>query len=553
LWTHFYDPHLPRRVEPPFDAIPDPYRAEIAYADAQLARVLEAVERAANGRPTWILFTSDHGESFGEHGELTHGIVAYDSTLHVPLIVVGPGAPRGERTTLFARHMDLAPTLLAAAGLPAPKGLRGRDLLRAHATGARAGEDEVLGWFESHGAKGLGWATLEGIRTGRWKYTGAPAPEELYDVVRDPGETANLAAQEPEERARLAALFNEFRSKHAGRRSSRRKNLSLAEREQLAALGYIEAPAPFDKGEEPDPRQFVAAHGWVEQARVSAMNGEYAAAIDLLETLVESPSIQALVLRSLGRVYEEAGRSQDAIRAYRRYIELTRASEARLGLARMLLRVGQHGEALDALASLPAADANVAPLRAVALARLDRGAEARATLDTSFSDSPVQRRHQRSNLVLFVAPAADGESELRSLLAAAPDDALLESRLGYYLAIWGSAAQREEALALLRGAAALEPRNAEIQANLGWGAYRRDETEEAIRALEAALSLDPERPMDQYRLAQALERGGDRRRAREQVAAAVRASPGAYWSREANALLSRLESESDPSPDEKGS
>ncbi len=543
LWTHFYDPHLPRKVEPPFDAIADSYRAEIAYADAQLARLLAAVERAAAGRPTWIVFTADHGESLGEHGELTHGLVAYDSTLHVPLIIAGPTAPRGERTKLFARHVDLLPTLLTAAGLPVPEGLPGRELMRAAAAASDSEGDDVVGWFESHGPRGLGWSAIEGIRTPRWKYTGVPAPEELYDVLRDPGETSNLAEQEAEARARLAARFSELRARHDEGPSSRREEIGLAEREQLAALGYIEAPARFGAGQEPDPREFVAVHGWVEQARQSALNGEYEAAIDVLETLAESPSVQALVLRSLGRIYEEAGRSDDAIRAYGRYIDLTGSSEARLGLARTRLRAGQPELALSALASLAAADQSVAPLRALALARLGRLAEARATLDESFARRPARRRQQRAQLVLVDAPVPDGESELRGLLAEAPEDPLLRSRLGYYLAIWGSEAQREEALAMLRDAAAAQPRDAEIQSNLGWGAYRRGETAEAIRGLEAALALDPARPMDQYRLAQALGRSGDRERALEQVSAALRANPGAYWSRDAKALRNTLESE----------
>jgi arylsulfatase A-like enzyme/thioredoxin-like negative regulator of GroEL len=540
LWTHFYDPHLPRKIEPPFDAIADPYRAEIAYADAQLARVLEALERTAAGRPTWIVFTADHGESLGEHGELTHGLVAYDATLHVPLILVGPGAPRGERSKRFARHVDLVPTLLAAAGLPVPEGLPGRDLLRAAADTAVA-EDESVGWFESYGSTGLGWAAIEGVRTARWKYTAAPAPEELYDILKDPGETSNLAAEEPEERARLAAIFSALRAAPPNARESRREDIGLEEREQLAALGYIEAPARFDKGQEPDPRRFVAVHGWVEQARQAAFNGEYQHAIELLETLAESPSVQALVLRSLGRIYEEAGRADDAIRSYRRFIKLTGSTEARLGLARVQLRSGRPRMALTALRSLPSRDPSVAPLRALALARLGRLVAARKTLDESFAGE--RRLRQRSNLVLLDAPVPDGESELRGLLAEAPADALLKSRLGYYLAVWGSETHKQEALGLLREAAASEAKEVEIQSNLGWGAYRRGEPLEAIRGLEAALALDPSRPMDQYRLAQAFERSGDPQRALEQVSAALRESPGAYWSPDAKALRSLLESE----------
>jgi len=117
LWVHLYDPHSPRDPPAPFAAMEDPYAAEIAYADAQVARLLDAVERATAGQDTLIVVIGDHGESLGEHDEPTHGITAYDSTLHVPLIAVGPGFPPGERTARFVQSVDVTPTILAAIRL----------------------------------------------------------------------------------------------------------------------------------------------------------------------------------------------------------------------------------------------------------------------------------------------------------------------------------------------------------------------------------------------------------------------------------------------------
>jgi arylsulfatase A-like enzyme/Flp pilus assembly protein TadD len=539
LWAHFYDPHTPRQVDPPFDELPDVYRGEIAYADAQLARLLDGVEGSARGRPTLVVFTADHGESLGQHGESTHGIVAYDSTLHIPLILAGPGVPRGERAQVFARHVDLLPTVLELVGLATPEGLSGRDLLRA---AARAGEsdDGAVGWFESHGAEGIGWAPVEGVRTPRWKYTASPAPVELFDVLADPHETRNLAEREPQVVEVVAELYRQ-QKQAAVAPDSKRSELDLEEIEQLAALGYVQTAAPTTDGEAPDPRDFVAVHGWVESARSFAFSGRYDAAIELLETLVESPAVRLLVLRTLAPVYEAAGRVDDAIRIYRRSIEQSDSDEVRLGLARALIRAGRPAEALAEVESIRSLERAAMHVRAVSLARLGRLDEARRTIDEGFAGSELLRLQTRSHLVLSSAPLPDGERELRGLFAKAPDDPVLMSRLGYYLALWGAPEQGDEALELLGRAAALSPDDAEIQGNYGWGAHRRGAGEASARALEAAVRLDGMDPTNHFRLAQALADGGEVQRALEEARIAIAASPAAEWVADARALIARLE------------
>jgi arylsulfatase A-like enzyme/Flp pilus assembly protein TadD len=540
LWAHFYDPHAPRFVEPPFDELGDTYRGEIAYADAQLARLLEGVERNAHGRPTLIVFTADHGESLGQHGEETHGLVAYDSTLHVPLILAGPGIPRGERAQHYARHVDLLPTILERVGLPVPDGLSGRSLVRAVAASEPESDEGAVGWFESHGAEGLGWAPIEGVRTGRWKYTASPEPVELFNLLEDPNETANLAEQEPEVRELLAALYTQQKDAAPGI-DSQRPDLDLEELERLAALGYIQAPARSAGGKAPDPRDFVAVHGWVESARGFAFKGEYGAAIDLLETLVESPSVRPLVLRSLAAIYEAAGRQADAILTYRRYVEVSDSDEARFGLARALVRAARPKEALAVLDSLRTSAPEAVQVRAAASARLGRMDEARTLLDAGYAGNDTLRRRTRAQLVLSAAPLPDGERDLRELLEGASDDAVVTSRLGYYLALWGTPEQGDEALGLLRRAAVASPQDAEIQANLGWGAYRLGGAEESVRALESAVRLDDADPTNRYRLALALARQGESLRSLDELRAALAASPGADWAKEGRALARQLE------------
>src|SRR4029078_9490006 len=119
LWVHYYDPHAP--YEPP-GALAErfrsqPYDGEIAFVDTQLARLLRALEEKGALAQTVVLATADHGESLGEHGEETHGLFVYHSTVRVPWIVAGPGIAAGRVSGTVARGIDVLPTLLDYAGL----------------------------------------------------------------------------------------------------------------------------------------------------------------------------------------------------------------------------------------------------------------------------------------------------------------------------------------------------------------------------------------------------------------------------------------------------
>ena len=545
LWAHYYDPHLPHELRPSFEGLGDPYAAEIAYADAELARLLEGVERAAGERDTLVVFTSDHGEAFGEHGEPTHGVLAYDATLHVPLVLAGPGIPRGVRSDVLARHADIVPTLLRLVGLPVPEDLPGRDLVQAARRGAEDGDEAVFGYFESRGPHfELGWAAIEGVRTRRWKFTASPEPQELYDVLADPREVNNRIGAEPEVHQRMEEVHGELQRSFAGSaRPSAIANLSPEEEERLAALGYVAAPKKRPTGMAPDPRPLVGVWHWIEGARALAQAGSWERAIETLETLRHSRSVKTVVLRTLAPLYEVLGRHDAAEAAYREYIELTGSREAHLALARVALSDGAPERALDSLDALPSRAPAVEFLRARALMRLDRVEEARAGVDAAFSapGSGNPRLHHRAALAVDVAPLEGGEEELRALLAEAPEDPLLESWLGYYLAVWGRPEQGDEARALLESAAAASPESPQIQSNLGWGAHQLGRPETALAALERALEIDPGRFQDRARLGLLLAQAGDSDGAEEALRTALRGHPGAAWADRARRTLESLE------------
>lgn len=235
-WVHFYDPHAD--YDPPDDfreRYPrDPYRAEIAYADHQLGVLIDFVlERWPDGR-TMVIVTSDHGESRGEHGELTHFLTLYDATQRVPLVVAGPGVPAGRVVEAQVRLADVAPTVLAAAGLVPEAELDGRDLAPLWSGATEPERPAYLETFATHDA--FGWSPVYGLRTPRNKYLRAPRPE-LYDLAADPGELDDLAEAEPGLVRELDALL-EARFE-GGLPVAPTLAPDAEERARLESLGYV--------------------------------------------------------------------------------------------------------------------------------------------------------------------------------------------------------------------------------------------------------------------------------------------------------------------------
>ncbi|HET8644195.1 MAG TPA: sulfatase, partial [Vicinamibacteria bacterium] len=191
-WVHLFDPHAPYAPPAPFKArfAARPYDGEVAYADAQLGRLVSWLDRSGARGRTLVVVTSDHGEGLGEHGEDEHMLFVYDATLRVPLILSQPGAlPGGKVVAGQFRSVDLLPTVLELLGLAAPatSGASRAEQVRA---GTRIPDNES--YAESlYGSLHFGWAPLRALRAEGWKYIDAPRAE-LYRVSEDPGELRNL-------------------------------------------------------------------------------------------------------------------------------------------------------------------------------------------------------------------------------------------------------------------------------------------------------------------------------------------------------------------------
>jgi arylsulfatase A-like enzyme/Flp pilus assembly protein TadD len=546
LWAHYYDPHEPRNVRPHLTEMLDGYAAEIAFADEQLGRLLEGVREAAGDREVLLVFTADHGESLGEHGEATHAFLAYDAVLHVPLVLAGPGIPQGVRSDAYARHVDLVPTILRTVGLPVPPQLPGRDLVAA-AGGGPEDDPEVVGYFEARLPNDShGWAVIEGVRTGRWKFTAVPDPQELYDILNDPDEQQNLAAEKPDVIDRMEALREELYARQDTLQlPNRKREVDAEERERLAALGYIDSGGSYAPDEAPDPRRFARAVGMISGARSLAIRGDFDGAIEMLTALAGSRALRGMALNALGPIYREAGRMEDAIATYEDYLELTGDKAALLTLGELYLEKGEPARTLELLDDPSFAPNRALVIRARALAELDRIAEAREELDRAFPRIDAARREARASLTVAYGPLPDGEADLRALLDEAPGDPpLLQARLGMYLAAYGGPERREEAGRILDAAAEAAPEDVKVLSAAARGYDAIGRSEDAVATFERLLALDASRHEDRARLAFVLRRTGEPQRARALLEESLaRAMTGEPWTPAARRALAQLRRE----------
>jgi len=247
LWVHLYDCHAPYRPPPPFDRqyAADPYLGEVAGVDAGLAPLFD--ELRSGKTPPLLVVTGDHGESLGEHGELTHGLFAYEATLHVPLLVWSPGLVPSGSDARLARHIDIVPTILAEVGAGKPAGLPGASLL------GPPPDPKETSYFEALSASlNRGWAPLRGEVGGGAKYIDLPIPE-LYALDSDAKEEHNLFSRDD---SRVRVLKNAI---PAGAGKVAPRSSSSEERARLQSLGYITGTAAprGHYGPEDDPKNLV--------------------------------------------------------------------------------------------------------------------------------------------------------------------------------------------------------------------------------------------------------------------------------------------------------
>ncbi len=468
LWVHLYDPHAPYAPPQPYA---QSYDGEIAYVDAQVGRLLAALDRSK----TVIVVAGDHGEALGEHGELTHGLLLYQATLHVPMFIAGPDiGPRAIREP--ASLADIAPTVAALVlGQTFSSDGVALDLTHEPARRDLYAETAYPAIF--------GWSELASVHRGGMKLIESTHPE-LYDLAADPHEQRNVLDQERRSFRSLAGALTAIRS--TARTPATNTPVDDETRRRLASLGYI-APAGNSSraGSRPDPAAMAPLFRIFEEANASNANRNDEAIAKLRSIVAQDPA-NPVFRGSLARALRQSGRLREAIPLYREAVAMApEDSEAWYNLA-------------------------------VALQEAGLTKEAGVAIRESLRRDP--RRPEAHN-ALGIALLAEGnpnaaEGEFAKAIELDPGDARAFTNLGN---VHRGAGRLEDAAREYEQALALAPNYADALNGMGVVEVQRDRPQQAIIWFDRALKAAPDFYEAQLNRGIALQLAGDRAAAAAQL------------------------------------
>ena len=319
VWVHYFDPHAPYAPPAPFAGrYPGkPYLGEVASMDAQLGRLVQAFEQHVPG-PRAIIVTGDHGEGLGDHGELQHGHLMYQSTMRVPMVVVAPGvAASVEQTPVSIRRVFH--TLLDIAGIEA------KDSLRSVPREVVLGE--AMKPFLSYGWQPQIMA-IEGTRKAIFAGT-----TEVYDLSADAAETQNLGSG-----ANLPAPMRKSLDDYPVPSIDVAKApaaLSDEAKRSLASLGYVSAGStPVVRKDAPRPADMVRLFEVIERAGSLFVQERYREAIPLLQSILEADPYNLDAALRLATSYSALGQEAQALATFKRAAAIApRSPDVRVYLA----------------------------------------------------------------------------------------------------------------------------------------------------------------------------------------------------------------------------
>jgi len=483
LWVHVYDPHAPYEPASPFrEQYPDvPYYGEVAATDDALGKFLRPI---LEERPeTLVIVTGDHGEGQGEHGELTHGLFAYEETLHVPLILYEKNriAPRREKA--FVRHADIVPTLLARLGLEKPAELTGESLLDL-----KAPRDT---YFEAlWGTLNLGWAPLVGMIHDGHKYIDLPLAE-LYDLRKDPVEKKNLLAEDRRMTTRIRELLA---SAAPNPRQNSERNVTPDEAKKLLSLGYLTGTAAAKKTytADDDPKNLVQYYARLNAAIEHYRKGEWDEAVGVAEKLARERPEMSMAKDLLALVLQQTEHGAQAEQVLRDAVAAGTASDTmkkRLGL--MLSEKGEAAEAVRLLSAF--ADTNDPALLnayGIALADLGRPRLAVQQFQRALQIDP-KNALAFQNLGIVALRAGDINAAGINLTRALELNPKMPRALNTLGVVHARRNDLPRAVDAWQRAVALDPRQYDALFNLGMVAGRAGRRDEARRALTQFVDTAP--------------------------------------------------------------
>jgi Flp pilus assembly protein TadD len=357
LWVHFFDPHADYAAPPPWPSVHpgDPYRAEVAFVDQQVGRLLETLRRRRTSRELRLVVTSDHGEGLSDHDESTHGALIHTTTIRVP-ILVRTGSYEPDFVAAPVSVERIPATLLALLGLDPELNPGSAPELTDPPTPVHA--ETLYPYFN------FGWSGLRSREENGWRLITGPS-DRLYRIVDDPGEVRNVAAAHPEIVADLKeGLEEEWAKQEATAFRAAPRDLSADEAEALRSLGYV-AGGTDDHQVDGDRAFRTGADPHLRLAIVDSINlgltllrdARPSEAVDTLRRVVEEEPANRFALEHLARALRDAGRLEEARATFREAVATGRCPElVHLELANVEKQLENRAGAEEALAGALAAN-----------------------------------------------------------------------------------------------------------------------------------------------------------------------------------------------------
>lgn len=493
-WVHVFDPHAPYAPPPPYasEYANDLYAGEVAYTDSALGPLLDQARAAP--RLTTVVVTADHGEGLGDHGELTHGIFAYESTLRVPLLLaqIGPGSrPSGAVVDRAVRHVDILPTIAELAGLNRPAAVSGRSLTALDAdTTARPSYFEAM-----TGMLKRGTAPLSGIIQDRDKYIELPI-QELYDLEADPREQHNRAAATPDRVRVLIAALSQFGAALPGAQVAE----NAEARARLQSLGYLSGSTPqrATYTDADDPKRLIDVDRLMMQGIQLHQAGRTAEAIEAYRGVIARRPEMGLAYRRLAYLQWESGATSAAIATLRDALARNGGDQdVEIRLGTYLAETGTLGEAIAVLERVTAA----APTSIDALNALG---------------------------IAYARAGRHGEA-LRAFDAILAQDARNAFALENVGAVHLQRGEIDAARAAFSRALENDPRSSRAEAGLGVAALKAGRRDDAIAHWKKAVEFDARNFDALFNVATELAAAGRLREAQPYLRAFVATAPPAFY------------------------
>lgn len=494
VWLHLYDPHSPYDPPEPFrsEYRGRLYDGEVAYVDSQLARLFTFLKRRGLYNRMWVVLTSDHGESLGEHGEQEHGFFIYQSTLHVPMIFKPPhGIAPPAVLTSAVETIDIAPTLLDLLDIQDAIRLQFQGTSLAGPVLGKSPEVQQAVYAESYYAfHSFGWSPLRSLVAENLQFIQAPQ-RELYDLREDPNQTHNLAPRQHARATaldqRLTALETRFTAAHPVSTPSGQplRDAAIQQLKSLGYLAYSAAAEPEDIHGLPDPKQKLPVYNGILHATDLARLGKLAESNAVLRRIQTTEAKLYLIPFLLGENAARAGQWAEAEGDFQGSLKLNpNFLQAIMGMGRSYLNSGD-------------------------------AAKARPWFELAAHNNPNEfLAYQALGLIARQqGRLEEAEGYFRKTLQQQPDYGPAALQLGVTL------------VELRRYPAAVEPlelatktdaTNAEAWNYLGTARANTGKPEAAIAAYQAALKLKPEYGAARLNLAFTYLKSGDQGNARKQ-------------------------------------